>query len=154
MTFYQTLNEGTFVVLYIWILQRRLIQSIMRSWCPNCHQLEFPPGLCSGFLRTWVIRNSRNLWWEWIIRSSSRYFRGSARKHLRTVIVPYVHQRATCCYWILRGIIVRWRYCSRTSRAGEQVECRSLQRLGSNVAKSKQTYIEPFKEQIPVNRRQ
>ena len=30
----------------------------------NCHQLESPPGLCSGFLRTWVIRNSRNLWWE------------------------------------------------------------------------------------------
>ena len=23
-----------------------------------------PPGLCSGFLRTCVIRNSQNLWWE------------------------------------------------------------------------------------------
>ena len=34
------LNEGTFVVLYIWILQRRLIQSIMRSWCPNYRQFE------------------------------------------------------------------------------------------------------------------
>ena len=27
------------------------------------------------------------------MRSSSRYFRGSARKHLRTVIVPYVHHK-------------------------------------------------------------
>ena len=49
------------------------------------------------------------------------------------------YQRATCGYSTLRGIIVRWRCCSlplrkRTSRAGEQVERRSLQR--SIVAKS------------------
>ena len=54
-----------------------------------------PPVLCSGFLPTWLIRNSRNPLWEWIIRSSSRCFRGSTRKHLGTVIVPYVYQRAT-----------------------------------------------------------
>ena len=142
------LNEGTFVVLYIWILQRRLIQQIMRSWCPNYHQLEsLPPFLCSGFQSTWLIRKSRNPLREWIIRSSSRYFRGSTRKHLGTVIVPYVYQRATCCYWILRGIIVCWRYFSliclmlrkRTSTAGEQVECRSLQL--KNAAKSEQNYM-------------
>ena len=33
-----------------------------------------------------------------------------------------------------------------------QVECRSLQH--SNVAKSEQTYFEPFKDQIHVNRKQ
>ena len=37
------------------------------------------PVLCSGFLPTWLIRNSRNPLWEWIIRSSSRCFRGSTR---------------------------------------------------------------------------
>ena len=68
-----------------------------------------PPVLCSGFLPTWLIRKSRNPLWEWIIRSSSCCFRGSTRKHLGTVIVPYVYQRATCCYWIFRGIIVCWR---------------------------------------------
>ena len=107
-----------------------------------------PPVLCSGFLPTWLIRNSRNPLWEWIIRSSSRYFRGSTRKHLGTVIVPYVYQRATCCYWIFRGIIVCWRYFSlmlrkRSSTAGEQVECRSLQT--NNTAKREQNYIEPSK---------
>ena len=119
-----------------------------------------PPVLCSGFLPTWLIKNSRNPLWQWIIRSSSRYFRGSTRKHLGTVIVPYVYQRATCCYWILRGIIVCWRYFSliclmlrkRTSTAGEQVESRSLQL--KNVAKSEQNYIEPFKDQIHVNQKQ
>ena len=107
-----------------------------------------PPVLCSGFLPTSLIRNSRNPLWEWIIRSSSRYFRGSTRKHLGTVIVPYVYQRATCCYWIFRGIIVCWRYFSlmlrkRSSTAGEQVECRSLQT--NNTAKREQNYIEPSK---------
>ena len=37
----------------------------------------------------------------------------------------------------------------RTSTAGEQVECRSLQL--KNVAKTEQNYIEPFKDQIHVN---
>ena len=109
-----------------------------------------PPVLCSGFLPTWLIKNSRNPLWQWIIRSSSRYFRGSTRKHLGTVIVPYVYQRATCCYWIFRGIIVCWRDVSlmlrqSTSTAGGQVECRSLQ--PNNAAKSEQSYLEPFKDQ-------
>ena len=56
-----------------------------------------------------------------------------------------------------RYIIVCWRYFSlmlwkRRSTAGEQVECRSLQT--NNTAKREQNYIEPFKDQIHVNRKQ
>ena len=43
MKFYQTLKEGTFVVLYIWILQRRLIQSIMRSWMSKLSSVGVSP---------------------------------------------------------------------------------------------------------------
>ena len=69
----------------------------------------------------------------------------------------YVYQRATCCYWIFRGIIVCWRDFSlmlrkRSSTAGEQVTCTSLQT--NNAAKREQNYIEPFKDQIHVNRKQ
>ena len=54
-------RKGNIVVLYFWILKRHSIQSIMGSWCPNCHQLESPPGLWSDFLRIGEIGNSKAL---------------------------------------------------------------------------------------------
>ena len=98
------------------------------------------PQSLEWFLRIWVIGISK----PFVIINYPKPSPLLPRFHKEASYDPYCsscinYQRATCDYSTLRGIIVSWRCCSlplrkRTSRAGEQVERRYLQR--SIVAKS------------------